>query len=129
MSQDHYPTSRVCLEPLEQRAYFALLTASDVRGLLARAASQAVEGQVIVISDRDGDILDIFNVGTPRAGATNKAIMRAQTAAFFQSNEDAFTTRTARFIIQDHFPHPVSNTPGGPLYGVEFSSLPGSDVF
>src|SRR5688572_11728434 len=59
---------------------------------------------------------------------STKAITRARTAAAFQSRQDAFTTRTARFIIQDHFPHPVSNTPGGPLYGVQFSSLPGTDA-
>ncbi len=58
----------------------------------------------------------------------SKAIAKARTAALFASTQDAFTTRTARFIIQDHFPQPVQNTPGGPLYGVEFSSQPFSDA-
>src|SRR5262249_48277115 len=58
----------------------------------------------------------------------NKAIARARTAAYFESVGEAFTTRTARFIIQDRFPNDVPNTPGGPLYGVEFSSLRGTDV-
>jgi uncharacterized protein GlcG (DUF336 family) len=65
---------------------------------------------------------------TEREQLIRAASARARTAAFFQSNENAFTTRTARFIIQDHFPHPVRNTPGGPLYGVQFSSFRGSDT-
>src|SRR5207302_1727887 len=41
---------------------------------------------------------------------------------------DAFSTRTAGFIIQEHFPPGVDFRAGGPLYGVQFSSLPGSDI-
>ena len=63
-----------------------------------------------------------------RESLIRTAAARARTAAFFQSNENAFTPRTARFIIQDHFPHPIKNTPGGPLYGVQFSSFRGTDV-
>jgi uncharacterized protein GlcG (DUF336 family) len=128
------PQTGVTVEPLESRALLAaaapLLSKLDVSGLLARAASQAESRQAIVVSDRDGAILGIFSVGSGATKLTiTKAIARARTAAFFQSRGEAFTTRTARFIIQDHFPHPVPNTPGGPLYGVEFSSLPGSDIF
>ena len=33
------------------------------------------------------------------------------------TNTWAFTTRTASFIIQEHFPPKDDNRPGGPLYG------------
>jgi uncharacterized protein GlcG (DUF336 family) len=137
------------METLENRQLMAItpntdvrLTESDVEKILARAGSQMLPTQIAVVVDRNGAILGIL--GGPRSkvagvrdangkanpllGTLVKALTRARTGAFFQSTQDAFTTRTARFIIQDHFPHPVPNTPGGPLYGVQFSSLPFSDV-
>ena len=110
------------------------LTPTDVQTIIAQAASQALPTQAIVVVDREGQILGIF--GRSKLGNDDQqsaqiildAAMRARTAAFFQSSGEAFTTRTARFIVQDHFPWPVQNTPGGPLYGVEFSSLRNSDV-
>jgi uncharacterized protein GlcG (DUF336 family) len=143
----------VSLEPLEHRQMLSSsqplrkpeeflserLSAADVRTILAAAASQALPTQVIYVVDRDGVILGSLQMAdAPDSGTVAgrfrrdnleaKAITRARTAAFFESTQDAFTTRTARFIIQDHFPNPVQNTPGGPLYGVEFSSLKYSDV-
>lgn len=56
------------------------------------------------------------------------AISKAGTAAFFSTMGNAFTPRTASFIIQEHFPPGVDNQAGGPLYGVQFSQLPCSDV-
>ncbi len=109
------------------------LTVEQVNTILGQAGSQSTPTQAVVVSDREGVILGIYG-GNGLAGdaMTTEVILlaaqRARTAAFFQSREDAFTTRTARFIIQDHFPFPIRNTPGGPLYGVEFSSLPGSDI-
>ncbi len=56
------------------------------------------------------------------------AISKAGTAALFSTRGNAFTARTAGFIIQEHFPPGVDNRSGGPLYGVQFSSLPCSDI-
>jgi uncharacterized protein GlcG (DUF336 family) len=56
------------------------------------------------------------------------ATAKAATAAFFSTTGNAFSTRTAGFIIQEHFPPGISFRPGGPLYGVQFSSLPCSDI-
>ena len=56
------------------------------------------------------------------------AISKAGTAAFFSTRGNAFTSRTAGFIIQEHFPAGVDFQPGGPLYGVQFSSLPCTDI-
>jgi uncharacterized protein GlcG (DUF336 family) len=138
----------VRMEALERRALMSAaptvrLTRPDVERVLAGAASQASATQVVAVVDRDGQILGIFAGNRARTAGVRdqtgridpllssvvKAVTRARTGAFFASRQDAFTTRTARFIVQDHFPQPVSNTPGGPLYGVQFSSLPGSDVY
>jgi uncharacterized protein GlcG (DUF336 family) len=56
------------------------------------------------------------------------AITKAGTAAFFSTQGNAFTPRTAGFIIQEHIPPGVDFRPGGPLYGVQFSQLQCSDI-
>jgi uncharacterized protein GlcG (DUF336 family) len=60
--------------------------------------------------------------------ASLAAISKAGTASLFSTRGNAFTTRTAGFIIQEHFPPGVDFKSGGPLYGVQFSSLPCSDI-
>jgi uncharacterized protein GlcG (DUF336 family) len=77
----------------------------------------------LVAEGLEGTNLDPSLRPTQRA-----AISKAGTAAFFSTQGNAFTTRTAGFIIQEHFPPAVSNQPGGPLYGVQFSQLECSDV-
>ena len=56
------------------------------------------------------------------------AVSKAGTAALFSTRGNAFTSRTAGFIIQEHFPPGVDFQPAGPLYGVQFSSLPCTDI-
>jgi uncharacterized protein GlcG (DUF336 family) len=56
------------------------------------------------------------------------AITKAGTAAVFQTSGNAFTTRTASFIIQEHFPPGIDFVSGGPLFGVQFSNLTCTDV-
>ncbi len=56
------------------------------------------------------------------------AVSKAGTAALFSTSGNAFTTRTAGFIIQEHFPPGINFRSGGPLYGVQYSSLPCSDI-
>jgi uncharacterized protein (TIGR03437 family) len=61
-------------------------------------------------------------------GAALAAISKAGTAAFFSTQGSAISTRTASFIIQENFPPTVPFQMDGPLFGVQFSSLPCSDV-
>jgi uncharacterized protein (TIGR03437 family) len=61
-------------------------------------------------------------------GAALAAISKAGTAAFFSTQGSAISTRTASFIVQENFPPTVTSTAGGPLFGVQFSQLPCSDV-
>ena len=85
---------------------------------------------VIAVTDREGFVLGVWNVrgGQPTASEIAIAVSKAGTGAFLSSNQNAFTSRTAGFIIQEHFPPGVHNTAPGPLVGVGFSNLPFSDV-
>jgi uncharacterized protein GlcG (DUF336 family) len=56
-------------------------------------------------------------------GAALAAISKAVTGAFLSSQGHSFTTRTASFIVQEHFPPGVNFQSGGPLFGVQFSQL------
>ena len=61
---------------------------------------------------------------------TMTAISKAVTGAYLASMGNAFSTRTASQIVQEHFP-PAPTTVGlesGPLFGVQFSQLPCSDM-
>ena len=56
-------------------------------------------------------------------GAALAAISKAVTGAFLSSQGHSFTSRTASFIVQEHFPPGVNFQSGGPLFGVQFSQL------
>ncbi len=126
------------------------LSSTDVQTILQQAASEATslsKPVTIVITDREGNIIGLFamsgapasttirSVGAAGQGlegtvapATEAATAKAATAAFFSTTGNAFSTRTAGFIIQEHFPPGISFRAGGPLYGVQLSSLPCSDI-
>lgn len=81
------------------------------------------------------DLRDVRNPanGQPLPGTANLAgaISKAMTGAYLSSGGNAFSTRTASQIVQQHFPPAPQLTPGlesGPLYGVQFSSLACSDL-
>jgi uncharacterized protein GlcG (DUF336 family) len=126
------------------------LTTSDVQTIISQAVSAAASMNRVVtvaITDREANVLGVFSmagapasttirsVGTAGMGleasvvpASLAAISKAGTGALFSTGGNAFTTRTAGFIIQEHFPPGIDFRPGGPLYGVQFSSLPCSDI-
>jgi uncharacterized protein GlcG (DUF336 family) len=129
------------------------LTQADVDQIILQAVSQARAMGVIAtiaVTDREGEVLGVFNMSngalTPggpldvngdgtagdaldniREPNIQFAISKAGTASFFQSEEECFTTRTAFFIVQGHYPPGVRNAPAGPLFGVQDSSLTSSD--
>lgn len=109
------------------------LTAFDVQTIINQAVTRAVKvspKSVIAVTDREGYVLGVWNVGggEPTSTQVANAVSKAGTAAFLSSDQNAFTSRTAGFIIQQHFPPGVLNTAPGPLVGVGFSNLPFSDV-
>ena len=74
-----------------------------------------------------GADVDAQGVTSPAAGG---AIAKAITGAYLSSGGNAFSTRTASMIVQQNFP-PAPATVGlesGPLFGVQFSQLPCSDL-
>lgn len=128
------------------------LSAADVEVVLARAVAEAqARGlpSVIAVVDRVGNVLAVYRMAGARAMATTRAgaagsldvqnvtvpaelaaIAKAITGAYLSSSGNAFSTRTASMIVQEHFP-PSANTRGlesGPLFGVQFSQLPCSDL-
>lgn len=56
------------------------------------------------------------------------AIAKAVTGAYLSSEGNAFSTRTASQIVQENFNPGERNQPAGPLFGVQFSQLPCSDL-
>ena len=118
------------------------LTTNEIAQILAQAASKALEytnnpiGQnaVIAVSDREGYIVGVRAVD-PNFATSRKfpahlrnAMGRAGTSSYLSSSQHAFSSRTAGYIVQQHFPVGIDNTPNGPLVGVNFSNLSGSDV-
>lgn len=110
------------------------LPPADVARVYAQAAVAARDVQpqaVIAIVDRDGRALLVRRAdGSSNVSAAERAIAvsKAGTGVFLSSNQHAFSSRTAGFIIQQNFPPRVLNRPPGPLVGVGFSNLAFSDI-
>ncbi|MBL4659766.1 MAG: heme-binding protein [Alcanivoracaceae bacterium] len=132
------------------------LTTDDVKQVLAQGISQASSmGQLatLAVVDRVGNVLAVYRMdgvdeqvtisstfpATVEAGLDNivlptntdgdalAVIAKAITGAYLSSSGNAFSTRTASQIIQEHFNPGEDNQPSGPLFGVQFSQLPCSD--
>src|SRR5215475_11623289 len=130
------------------------LSVADVQTIIAQAAGRAQQiGQpaTLVVVDREGAVLGglqmtgarsdvlIGATGKPAdpdglqevtvpAGAALAAESKAGTAAYLSTGGSALSTRTFGFLVQENFPPGVTSNPSGPLFGVQFSSLPCSDV-
>jgi uncharacterized protein GlcG (DUF336 family) len=78
-----------------------------------------------VLLGADGSGLDGLTVP---GGAPVGAISKAITGAYLSSGGNAFTTRTASQIVQENFNPEETFQAGGPLFGVQFSQLPCSDL-
>lgn len=126
------------------------LESADVQRVVAQAADVAQrlnQPATMAVVDRVGNVLAVFqtngaastvritsgvssgggleNLVVPSAAA---AIAKAVTGAYLSSSGQAFSTRTASYIVQDHFPPTIRNVPSGPLFGVQFSQLPCGDL-
>jgi uncharacterized protein GlcG (DUF336 family) len=123
------------------------LTSAEVNRIVAQAAAEAERVGLrahIAVTDQFGNPLAVFRMagapcGTRIVGTTGQglegavvatelaAISKAGSGAFLSSGSsavgNAFSTRTASFIVQEHFPPGIDFTAGGPLFGVQFSSL------
>ena len=128
------------------------LTVTDVEDIIARAVAEAQARNVsatIAVADRVGNVLAVFQmnaaaptitISSPGASVDGgleginlipdsmAAISKAVTAAYLSTEGNAFSTRTASQIVQDHFNPEDNLQPAGPLFGVQFSQLPCSDL-
>jgi uncharacterized protein GlcG (DUF336 family) len=128
----------------------SFLTQSEVERVLAQGIAEAQargDAATLAVVDRVGNVLGVFRmtgaatsvtVGSGGASGglegidivpdTLGAIAKAVTAAYLSSEGNAFSTRTASQIVQEHFNPGEALAPGGPLFGVQFSQLPCSDL-
>jgi uncharacterized protein GlcG (DUF336 family) len=113
------------------------MTSNQVATVLAQALTRAndfvVSGVttngVVAVVDREGFVLGAWSLAPgPAALDVIDAITKAGTAAFLSSDQQALSSRTAGFIVQQHFPPGIKNREPGPLVGVNFSNLSFSDV-
>jgi len=127
------------------------LTITDVQQVIAQAVAEAQTRNAkatIAVVDRVGNVLGVFKMNgaaatftiTGQRGAVGglegiailpselAAISKAITGAYLSSEGNAFSSRTASQIVQEHFNPQENEQPGGPLFGVQFSSLSCSDV-
>lgn len=144
------PGSAQALPSPAPNATAGTLAPDEVRTIIAQAVSAAAalnRSVTVAVVDREVNVLGVFRMTGAStttmirsAGTAGKglealivpselaAISKAGTGALFSTSGNAFSTRTAGFIIQEHFPPGVDFRAGGPLYGVQFSSLPCSDI-
>jgi len=131
------------------------LSVDDVDQIVAQAVAEAraqvADNAVIAVVDRVGNVLGVFAMDTeniPSLLITSgrdipagngfeglnlpitplAAISKAITGAYLSSSGNAFTSRTASQIVQENFNPGEFGQPAGPLFGVQFSQLPCSDL-
>jgi uncharacterized protein GlcG (DUF336 family) len=115
------------------KATFAVV--DRVGNVLAVFVMNGAPQNIVVPRGPNGSTHDLQGVGDRPGlvavpGATAAAIAKAVTGAYLSSGGNAFSTRTASMIVQQHFP-PSAVSLGlesGPLFGVQFSQLPCSDL-
>jgi uncharacterized protein GlcG (DUF336 family) len=100
----------------------------------------AASRPVLIATQLDAAGSPVINTGLegialPVAGALSglnldelAVIAKAITGAYLSSEGNAFSTRTASQIVQQHFDPGTNGAPGGPLFGVQFSQLACSDL-
>jgi uncharacterized protein GlcG (DUF336 family) len=128
----------------------SFLTEADVQTIIAQAVAEAAaqnKPSVIAVVDRVGNVLGVYRMtGAPATIEIRDprtvvggleglnvppelgAISKADTAVYFSSEGNAFTSRTAGQVAQEHFNPGDATAPAGPLFGVQISNLRCSDI-
>jgi uncharacterized protein GlcG (DUF336 family) len=129
------------------------LSAADAEQIIAQgvqAATTLGARATLSVVDRSGNVLVVYKmagaadtvtigttVGKPAQGLEGlngiisselAAVSKAITGAYLSSSGNAFSTRTASYLVQNHFPPGILQTAGGPLFGAQFSQLPCGDL-
>lgn len=145
------PTTSVFQVPAQSQ-----LTVADIEKVIAQGVAEAQAQNFkagFVVIDRVGNVLAVFamdgadltlttplgpdgsktdlqGLDLPAPAALAGGISKALTSSYFSSVGAAFSSRTANDIVQENFP-PSQITRGlesGPLFSVQLSQLPCSDV-
>jgi len=106
------------------------LSATDVANVVEAAASSVnSEAMAIAVTDRQGNILAVYQKpNAPATAAANfgvqadtkeVAVALARTASFFSNDQAPLSSRTVRFISGIHFPPGIAFTGNAALYGIE----------
>jgi uncharacterized protein GlcG (DUF336 family) len=105
-----------------------LAVVDRVGNVLAVFAMNGANQRLAVPKGPNGSTHDLQGIDVP--GAVAGAIAKAITGAYLSSAGNAFSTRTASMIVQQHFPPSAAavGLESGPLFGVQFSQLPCSDL-
>ena len=128
----------------------SFLTEDDIRKIIAQAVNEAQAQNApatITVVDRVGNVLAAYRMTNRRITqrvdsgrgiqgglegldipSELTAIAKAITSVYFSSEGNAFTSRTAGQVAQEHFNPGDITAPSGPLFGVQFSQLPCSDI-
>lgn len=145
------PAQAVFQTPAPER-----LTVADIERIIAQGVAEAQaqnQPSGFVVIDRVGNVLAVFamnganltlrtppapngqstdlqNLNLPAPAAFAGGISKALTSSYFSSVGAAFSSRTANDIVQETFPPSISTRglESGPLFSVQFSQLPCSDV-
>ena len=110
--------------PYLPRADEVLDRSGNVLGVFQMTGAAAT----FAISGGRGVVGGLDNVPAGILPSSYAAIAKAVTGAYLSSEGNAFSTRTASQIVQENFNPGEIGSPGGPLFGVQFSSLSCSDV-
>lgn len=106
-----------------------VLTAADVALVVQSAASAINLPYTVAVTDRQGDVLAVYqkanapalaqaNFGN-LADAKDVAVALARTAGFFSNSQAPLSSRTVRYISGRHFPPGIMFTGSAALYGIE----------
>ncbi|MBK7042344.1 MAG: heme-binding protein [Rhodanobacteraceae bacterium] len=129
----------------------SFLSVADVQKVIAQAVNEAQaqnQPATIAVVDRVGNVLGVYRMTGARTTVTISsgrgvqggleniaiipselaAISKAVTGAYLSSEGNAFSTRTASQIVQEHFNPGEFGGPSGPLFGTQFSQFLCSDV-
>ena len=143
-------------QPVFQTPAPERLTVQDIERIISQGVAEAQaqnQPSGFVVIDRVGNVLaafamnganltlrtppapngqstDLQDLNLPAPAAFAGGISKALTSSYFSSVGAAFSSRTANDIVQETFPPSVSTQglESGPLFSVQFSQLPCSDV-
>jgi uncharacterized protein GlcG (DUF336 family) len=99
------------------------LTQAEVLNIVKTAATNIADNSAtIVVIDRAGRILAVYQRPGGSADDIDRALALARAGAFFSNNRAPLSSRTIRVLGGVHFPAGVRDTGPSDLYGIELTN-------